>query len=68
MWPSSLEGRPFGADGAHQREWTPVLPQYADNETHGAEGRSAVQAEDHMRILSSLWWPGKTKLNAFVSL
>lgn len=64
VWPSSLGQRAFGADGAHQRGWTQILPYYADHETHGAEGRSALQAKDHTRLLSPVWWPGNTKLNA----
>ena len=42
---SSSEG------GADAGAGSAVLPHHADRQAHGAEGRSAVQAEDHQRLL-----------------
>lgn len=52
MRPAPPGGGASGEGGANEGAGPPVVQNHADGETHGAESRSAVQAEDHQGLLS----------------
>ena len=52
MRPAPSGGGSPGEGGADPGAGAAVLPHHADCETHGAQSRPAVQAEDHQRLLS----------------
>lgn len=58
MWRPQIGGGPTHAGGSDPWGGSTVLQNHADHEAHGAEGRPALQAEDHPGILSLIRRPG----------
>lgn len=54
-----FRGWPPGEGGAYTGAGPPLLPGHADDPTYGAQSWSAVQAEDHQRLLSPVWRAGE---------
>ena len=64
-WRAEMRRAPSGGGSSGEGDADPgsgpaVLPHHADREAHGAQSRSAVQTEDHQRLLSPVWRTGET--------
>lgn len=60
-----FRGWSSGEGSAYAGAGPPVLPHHADDSTYGAQSWPAVQAEDHQRLLSPVWWTGEVILGSF---
>lgn len=62
MRPAPSGGGASAAGAADPGAGPAVLPPHADSETHGAQSRPAVQAEDHQGLLPPVRRTGKEEV------